>query len=515
MKMTLNRKLGSMIAVLWIGLVLIGAFGAWQTRSSMLAGRRAQLAALVQQAYSIADHFHGLAQQGRLSDADARAQALAVLADLRYGTDGYVAINDSRSVIVMNPFLPKMNGKDASGMKDREGNPIFPKLVEAGNRPGGGFAVFLGRKPGSDVRADKANYVMRFAPWDWYIATGVYMDDVEHVFYANLLRWLVVTTILGAGSTLVMRFVLRSIRHALDGEMEIAVEAARRMSGGNLAANVPASDRTRPSLMLALETMRNGMVEMVSRVHAGAENINVGAHEIASGNSDLSHRTEKQAAALVQTASSMDEMTANVKHNAESAEYAARLASEAADVGTRGSQVVGGVVRTMGEITSSSRQIGNIIGVIDGIAFQTNILALNAAVEAARAGEKGRGFAVVAAEVRSLAQRSAVAATDIRALIDASAQAVEAGAAQVSNAGTTMGDIVRSVTRVHAILDEISRASREQSAGIEQVNRAVGEMDQVTQQNAALVEQATAAAHSLRDQVASLRDAIEHFTLPA
>ncbi|CAN0619996.1 methyl-accepting chemotaxis protein [Burkholderia multivorans] len=515
MKMTLNRKLGSMIAVLWIGLMLIGAFGAWQTRSSMLASRREQLAELVQQAYGIAGHFHRLAQQGRLSDADARAQALTVLADLRYGTDGYVAINDSHSVIVMNPFLPKMNGKDASGMKDREGNPIFPKLVAAGNQPGGGFAVFLGRKPGSDVRADKANYVMRFAPWDWYIATGVYMDDVERVFYANLVRWLVATTILGIGSTLVMRFVLRNIRDMLGGEMEVAVDVARRMSEGNLAANVPVSDRALPSLMLALETMRDGIVEMVSRVQAGAENISVGAQEIASGNSDLSHRTERQAAALVQTASSMDEMTANVKHNAESAEHAAQLASEAADVATRGSQVVDGVVQTMGEITSSSRQIGNIIGVIDGIAFQTNILALNAAVEAARAGGQGRGFAVVASEVRSLAQRSAVAARDIRALIDASTQAVEAGAEQVSNAGTTMSDIVRSVARVHAILDEISRASREQSAGIEQVNRAVGEMDQVTQQNAALVEQAAAAAHSLRDQVASLRDAIGHFTLPA
>jgi methyl-accepting chemotaxis protein len=266
--------------------------------------------------------------------------------------------------------------------------------------------------------------------------------------------------------------------------------------------------------MLALATMRDGIVETVARVQAGAENVNVGAHEIASGNADLSIRTEKQAAALVQTASSMEEMTANVKRNAQSAEQAARLASAAADVARQGSRAVDGVVHTMGNITSTSREIGNIIGVIDSIAFQTNILALNAAVEAARAGEQGRGFAVVAAEVRSLAQRSAAAARDIKDLIGASTQAVEVGAEQVSNAGATMADIVKAVTRVHAILDEISCASLEQSAGIEQVNRAIGEMDEVTQQNAALVEQAAAAAHSLRDQVASLRDAIGRFTLP-
>jgi methyl-accepting chemotaxis protein len=211
----------------------------------------------------------------------------------------------------------------------------------------------------------------------------------------------------------------------------------------------------------------------------------------------------------------MDEMTANVKQNADSATQAARLAGQAADVATRGSGVVDDVIQTMTRITESSRQIGDIIGVIDGIAFQTNILALNAAVEAARAGEQGRGFAVVAAEVRSLAQRSATAAKEIKALIETSTHTVEEGASLVTNAGATMGEIVQSVRRVNEILDEISHASREQSAGIEQVNRAVVEMDQVTQQNAALVEEAAAAAHSLKDQVDVLRDAIESFSLPA
>ncbi|RQH06408.1 methyl-accepting chemotaxis protein [Paraburkholderia dinghuensis] len=506
--MTLNRKLLSMIVVLWIGLGAIGGFGAWKTRSTMLADRHEQLKTLVQQAQTLTTHYYNLAQQGALNDAEARKAALAALAELRYGQGGYIGIIDSHLVIVMNPFLPQMVGKDVSHMMDGAGQPLFPKLVAAGNEPGGGFADYVGRKPNSDIQALKTNFVVHFEPWDWYIATGMYMDDIDHQFHEDLLIWFVVTALLGGSCTLVMALVVRSVLQALGGEMEVAVAAASRMSQGDLVESVPVRSAGRPSLMLALSTMRDGIVQTVARVQASAENINVGAGEIAAGNTDLSSRTEKQAAALVQTASSMEEMTANVKRNADSAGHAARLASEAADVARRGSEAVDGVVLTMGDITSRSREIANIVGVIDGIAFQTNILALNAAVEAARAGETGRGFAVVAAEVRSLAQRSAAAARDIRDLIGASTHAVEIGAGQVSNAGATMGDIVQSVTRVHAILEEISSASQEQSAGIEQVSRAIGEMDQVTQQNAALVEEAAAAAHSLRDQAASLRVAL-------
>ncbi|HZZ03652.1 methyl-accepting chemotaxis protein, partial [Paraburkholderia sp.] len=370
-------------------------------------------------------------------------------------------------------------------------------------------------KPGSDKPVAKTSFSLHFAPWDWYLVTGMYMDDVQRAFYANLLRWLVITLTLGAIATVVMLLVLRSIRRTLGGDLEVAVEAAQLMARGDLATRVPVHTNDTGSLLHALHTMQAGLVDTVSRVRLGTENINIGATEIAAGNTDLSQRTEEQAAALVETASSMDQMTVNVKQNADSALQAAQLAGQAADVATRGSRVVDDVVRTMGEITSSSRQIGDIIGVIDGIAFQTNILALNAAVEAARAGEQGRGFAVVAAEVRSLAQRSATAAKEIKALIETSTHTVEAGASLVANAGSTMGEIVQSVRRVNEILEEISNASREQSAGIEQVNRAVGEMDQVTQQNAALVEEAAAAAHSLKDQVGVLREAISSFALPA
>ncbi|ACD20333.1 methyl-accepting chemotaxis protein [Paraburkholderia phytofirmans] len=513
--MTLNKKLASMIAVLWIGLILIGGFGAWQNRASMISDRRDQLRSLIDQANHIVERYYTLAQQHTITEEEARKQALDSLKAMRYGADGYISVNNSQSVMLMHPFKPEMVGKDLTQFTDPAGNHLFVDIVNAGNRDGGGFVDYLWAKPGSDKPVAKTSYSRHFTPWDWYIVTGMYMDDVQSAFYANLLRWLVITVALGAIATGVMLLVLRSIRRTLGGDLEVAVEHAQLMARGDLATRVPLQSDYAGSLLHALQTMQAGLVETVSRVRLGTENINIGATEIAAGNTDLSQRTEEQAAALVETASSMDQMTVNVKQNADSALQAAHLAGQAADVATRGSRVVDDVVRTMGEITNSSRQIGDIIGVIDGIAFQTNILALNAAVEAARAGEQGRGFAVVAAEVRSLAQRSATAAKEIKALIETSTNTVEAGASLVANAGSTMGEIVQSVRRVNEILEEISNASREQSAGIEQVNRAVGEMDQVTQQNAALVEQAAAAAHSLKDQVGVLREAISSFALPA
>ncbi|WP_027795129.1 methyl-accepting chemotaxis protein [Paraburkholderia acidipaludis] len=513
--MTLNQKLRSMIAILWIGLLLIVAFGAWQSRASMIREREAQLKTLVEEAMSITNYYYTLSQQGKLAEADAQKQALAVIGSIRYGKDGYLSINNSQSVMLMHPIKPELDGKMLADFTDPAGHHLFTDLAAAANRPEGGFVDYLWAKPGHDQPVPKTSYGKRFAPWDWCIVTGMYMDDVRAAFFESLGIWLAVTLVLGAVATIVMVFVVRSVRSSIGGELEIAVETANRIAHGDLTTRVQVQGSNESSLMRALSTMQGSLVETVSRVLGGAENINVGANEIAAGNTDLSQRTEQQAAALVETASSMDQMTANVRQNADSAQHAATLASQAADVATRGNEVVENVVRTMGDITTSSRQIGDIIGVIDGIAFQTNILALNAAVEAARAGEQGRGFAVVAAEVRSLAQRSATAAKEIKSLIEKSTGTVAEGAQLVTDAGTTMTEIMQSVRRVHEILEEISHASREQSAGIEQVNRAVGEMDQVTQQNAALVEEAAAAAHSLKDQVTMLREAISSFRLPA
>jgi methyl-accepting chemotaxis protein len=284
-----------------------------------------------------------------------------------------------------------------------------------------------------------------------------------------------------------------------------AVRVARRVAQGDLTARVEVRSKDETGeLMAALKDMNGALLDIVTRVRAGTDTIATASAEINSGNQDLSSRTEQQAGSLEETASSMEELTSTVKQNADNARQASQLAASASETAERGGDVVAQVVRTMGSINESSRKIADIITVIDGIAFQTNILALNAAVEAARAGEQGRGFAVVAGEVRNLAQRSAAAAKEIKELIGDSVEKVEAGSRLVDQAGSTMDDVVSSVRRVTDLIGEIAAASEEQRAGIDQVNQSITQMDQVTQQNAALVEEAAAAADAMQDQAHQL-----------
>ncbi|BBP01233.1 methyl-accepting chemotaxis protein [Sulfuriferula nivalis] len=295
-----------------------------------------------------------------------------------------------------------------------------------------------------------------------------------------------------------------------------AIEVAQRVAAGDLRMDRDVAVKRHDEigeLLVALNDMNSNLSTIVGEVRVGTESIASASAQIAAGNLDLSNRTEAQAGSLEETASAMEELTSTVKQNADNARQANQLAETASQVASKGGAVVSDVVNTMSEINDSARKIADIIGVIDGIAFQTNILALNAAVEAARAGEQGRGFAVVATEVRSLAQRSAAAAKEIKALIDDSVDKVEQGNKQAAQAGSTMNEVVNSVQRVTDIMSEISAASREQSQGIEEVNNAITQMDETTQQNAALVEQAAAAAKSLQDQAGNLEGLVNQFQL--
>ncbi|SEK17370.1 methyl-accepting chemotaxis protein [Variovorax sp. OK605] len=293
-----------------------------------------------------------------------------------------------------------------------------------------------------------------------------------------------------------------------------AVSVAETVAAGDLSAHIVVESRDEAGqLMHALREMNASLAKVVGEVRMGTDTIATASSQIASGNQDLSSRTEQQASSLEETAASMEELTSTVKQNADNARQANQLAVSASEVAVRGGNVVSQVVDTMGSINASSKKIVDIIGVIDGIAFQTNILALNAAVEAARAGEQGKGFAVVASEVRNLAQRSASAAKEIKTLIGDSVEKVEEGSKQVEEAGRTMEEIVGSVKRVTDIMGEITAASQEQTSGIEQINQAITQMDQATQQNAALVEQASAAAQSLQEQAGSLSQVVNVFRL--
>jgi methyl-accepting chemotaxis protein len=326
----------------------------------------------------------------------------------------------------------------------------------------------------------------------------------------NLMIVLVLSS-LGLGIALGL-WITRCLTRQLGGEPAYAMDAVGAIAAGELSTAMVTRSGDQESLLFAMEAVRQSLVTIVGRVRLGTDTIATASNQIAMGNLDLSSRTEEQASALEETASSMEELTSTVKQNADNARQANVLAVSASAVAVRGGAVVSEVVDTMASINASSRKIVDIIGVIDGIAFQTNILALNAAVEAARAGEQGRGFAVVASEVRNLAQRSAAAAKEIKTLIGDSVEKVDAGGKLVDQAGVTMAEIVESITRVTDIMSEIASASQEQTIGIEQVNSAIAQMDEVTQQNAALVEEA-AAAGSMQEPAAALADVVSVFKL--
>ncbi len=308
-------------------------------------------------------------------------------------------------------------------------------------------------------------------------------------------------------------WVTRDLLRALGAEPVILGEVSQRVASGDLSPVPGAKNAPAGSVLASMGEMQGNLVKLISQIRISVDSIATGSSQIASGNTDLSSRTEEQAASLEQTSASMQELSTTVKQNSDNARQANQLATSASEVAVRGGSAVSEVVDTMKAISASSTKISEIVSVIDGIAFQTNILALNAAVEAARAGEQGKGFAVVAGEVRTLAQRSAQAAKEIKQLIEDSVGKVAIGSSQVERAGATMQEIVSSVRRVTDIMGEISAASEEQATGIDQVNRAVSQMDEVTQQNAALVEEAAAAAGSLEEQASQLAQAVSVFKL--
>jgi methyl-accepting chemotaxis protein len=510
---SLNAKLWSALTLMWFGLLLLGGWGAVQQRSTMIHDRRADIRNIIDTADGIVKDYAAKAAAGAMTEAAAQQEAKERLATMRYGADGYLFILDSRPVVVMHATNASLRNKDVSGIRDTNGKLLFVDMVKTARADGSGYVDYEGILVGTNTRAPKITYVKYFQPWDWTIATGVFMQDIDQAFYRSLLTNLVVLAAIGAAVTAAMLLIMRNIKRSLGGEPAYAAEIASRIASRDLQGAVQLQRDDNDSLLHAISSMQTNLSTVIAEIRGGAESITAAAREIAEGNLDLSARTEQQAASLQETAASMEQLTGTVKLNAENATQATTLAAKASGIAARGGDVVGRVVSTMDAISASSSKIADITSVIDGIAFQTNILALNAAVEAARAGEQGRGFAVVAGEVRSLAQRSAAAAKEIKALIGDSTGRVQDGSTLVGEAGRTMDEIVLAVRQVSDIMAEISAASSEQHTGIEQVNHAVAQMDTVTQQNAALVEQISAAAQSMHDQAASLARAVGEFKI--
>ena len=511
--LSIAKRLALVIGSALLGVILMAAIFLMSEKNLFLEQSKNSVRQTVETTHGLLPYFHDQATKGNMTEEEAQQRAIAAIKDLRYSGKEYFWINDMHPKVVMHPIKPELVGKDMTDMADPNGVHLYVEFVKAVKANGAGFVSYAWSKPGSDQPLPKISYVKGFAPWGWILGSGVYVDNVDAII-ADRFKGIAVGTLVLAGLLLTISLVIsRNLLRQLGGEPAYAEAITQGIAAGDLSVNITLKPDDQTSLLHALKTMRDNLADIVGRVRQGSEGVATASAEIAQGNNDLSARTESQASALEETAASMEQLSATVKQNADNAKQANQLAQSASTVAVKGGEVVAQVVDTMKGINDSSRKISDIISVIDGIAFQTNILALNAAVEAARAGEQGRGFAVVASEVRSLAGRSANAAKEIKCLINASVERVEQGTALVDQAGATMTEVVRSIGRVTAIMGEISSASSEQSAGVAQVGEAVTQMDQVTQQNAALVEEMAAAASSLRSQAQDLVQTVAVFKL--
>ncbi|NHQ93112.1 methyl-accepting chemotaxis protein [Janthinobacterium lividum] len=497
---------GSILAILVVVIVSANALN-YRNKAQLLTGlelaseKNTQASLMKSAMLETGIAMRNIGLQGDVSLMQAEEGKVRAQRKLYDGARGKLAtlgLSDGEKALLAN--IAKVDGEVDAAFKEAMGQ------VLAFNSEGAAKVIATRIDPLNKTTLADINKLLDLQ----HVAQQSFMDDS----LAADARLMTVLFILGGAAVAIGAwcaiFITRSITVPLSG----ALAVAQKVAAGELTSRVVVQGKDETSaLQQALKDMNESLVQTVSDVRKGTETITVASREIASGNADLSARTETQASSLEETASSMEELTSTVKQNADNARQANQLAVSASSVAEQGGKVVAQVVDTMGSIKDSSRKIVDIIGVIDGIAFQTNILALNAAVEAARAGEQGRGFAVVASEVRNLAQRSAGAAKEIKGLIGDSVNKVDAGSRLVDEAGQTMGLIVTSIRQVADIMGEITAATQEQSHGIEEVNQAIAQMDQMTQQNAALVEEAAAAAESMQEQAQNLGAAVSIFKL--
>ena len=507
--MKVSHRLILLVGAALLAMAMLGAHSLRTLHAAMLHDREAQIVNMLKMGEHLVAYYHAQETEGRLTREQAQAGAKAALTQLNNDGKSYywARLPDGLNLVHPNP---KNIGVIAQG-ETMDGRPDAQAYVEALANSEVGLVSVKSRRDGQLVA--KLNGIIAFQPWGWWIGTGFFGDDIERAFWQAALQFLwfflaalVLMSALGWQ-------VIRRVLGALGGEPAYAVDVTRRIAGRDLSAAITLRAGDQGSLLHSIARMQQDLAATVLQVQGNAAAIAGASQEIAQGNLDLSARTEAQASALEQTAASMEELTGTVSQNAGNARQASSLAADASHLAQQGGAVVARMVDTMGAIGQSSGRIADITGVIDAIAFQTNILALNAAVEAARAGEQGRGFAVVAGEVRSLAQRSSAAAKEIKDLIGISSAQVAQGGELAGEAGDAMRHVVEGIARVSAYMHDISAATQEQNTGIAQVNQAIIGMDDVTQQNAALVEQAAAAAQSMQEQARQLSELVSLFRL--
>jgi methyl-accepting chemotaxis protein len=506
---SIRAKLGILTLVSILALASVTTLLVKDQYQQSLKDRQERVQQEVEGATGVLAWAYQLETSGQAPREQAQQMAKAAIGQMRYDKKEYFWINDMTGTMLQHPKA-ELIGKGGDAVRDPNGFLILDEGVKIVRKDGAGFMSYFWPKPGKTVPVGKISYVQGFAPWSWVIGSGLYVDDLHDEFVENAVRLGLQVGMVA----LVVGWIAFVISRSIARGIGTAINVTNAMAEGDLTVSIQAQGNDEVAgLLRAMASMQASLSKVVSSVRQGSEGVSTASAEIAQGNQDLSARTESQASALEQTAASMEQLSATVKQNADRARQANGLAASASAVAVQGGEVVAQVVDTMKGINDASRKIADIISVIDGIAFQTNILALNAAVEAARAGEQGRGFAVVASEVRLLAGRSAEAAKEIKSLINASVERVGQGSTLVDQAGHTMTEVVSSIRRVTDLMGEISAASSEQAAGVSQVGDAVMQMDQVTQQNAAPVEEMAAAASSLNSQAQDLVHVVAVFKL--
>jgi methyl-accepting chemotaxis protein len=588
----ISVRLYALVGLALLTMAAVMTLGLFQQQDKLVAQRKAMLEAMNENAVTVFEAYHKQEQAGTLSQKDAQARAIEAIQAMRYQGNGYFFITDMKSMMIMHPIKPALNGTDQTDNKDPTGKHIFVEFAKKVAAEGKGFVDYYWPKPGAEEPVLKYSHVAGFAPWGWIVGTGVYADDLAAMFKEGLIQVAVICGLAALVILLAAFSIVRSVvgpierlktsmRAIADEDVSSAIpetdrkdeigqmagvlsvlrdsvkeriglrqreaeqqsqldderrsnefraqsdaqtqadamgaigSALEKLAGGDLTAEIvriaPEYSKLRDDFNTAVTALR-GVIQSIAH---STEVVYGSAGDISEAANNLSRRTEQQAAALEETAAALDEITSTVKSASDRAAEAREMVNETKGSAAKSGDIVRNAIAAMTRIEGSSTKISQIIGVIDEIAFQTNLLALNAGVEAARAGEAGRGFAVVAQEVRELAQRSAGAAKEIKELIRNSATEVETGVTLVRSTGDALTEIESLVNRVNEHVASIATAAREQATGLAEVNTAVNSMDQMTQQNAAMVEETTAASQTLAQESRELKSLLQTFRLSA